>query len=119
MGLFKFIEERENKKSLKKIGKIVDQIEALSDKYKAMTDEELAAQTPVLKQRLAEGETLDDILPDAYALVREASERVLHMRHFRVQLMGGVALHQGRIAEMRTGEGKIHRFRRSVPMHCR
>ncbi len=106
MGLFKFIEERENKKALKKIGKIVDGIEALSDKYKAMSDEELAGQTPILKQRLASGETLDDLLPDAFAVVREASERVLHMRHFRVQLMGGVALHQGRIAEMRTGEGK-------------
>lgn len=106
MGLFKFLEERENKKSLKKIDKIVDKIEALSDKYKCMSDEELASQTPVLKKRLSDGETLDDILPDAYALVREASDRVLHMRHFRVQLMGGVALHQGRIAEMRTGEGK-------------
>ena len=106
MGLFKFIEERENKKALKKISKVVDKIEALSDKYKVMSDEELSGQTPILKQRLAEGETLDDILPDAYAVVREASERVLHMRHFRVQLMGGVALHQGRIAEMKTGEGK-------------
>ena len=106
MGLFKFIEERENKKALKKIDKIVDKIEALSDKYKQMSDSELVATTPILKQRLADGETLDDILPDAYALVREASERVLHMRHFRVQLMGGVALHQGRIAEMKTGEGK-------------
>lgn len=106
MGLFKYLIERDNKKALKKIDKIVQQIEALEDKYKSMTDDELRNTTSVLKGRLQNGETLDDILPDAYALVREASDRVLHMRHFRVQLIGGVALHQGRIAEMKTGEGK-------------
>ena len=106
MGLFKYLEERENKKALKKINKIVDKIEELSDKYSAMSNDELRNCTNVFKERLAQGETLDDILPDAFACVREASDRVLHMRHFKVQLMGGVALHQGRIAEMKTGEGK-------------
>ena len=106
MGLFKYLEERENKKALKKINKIVDKIEELSDKYKAMNNDELRNCTNIFKERLEKGETLDDILPDAFACVREASDRVLHMRHFRVQLMGGVALHQGRIAEMKTGEGK-------------
>ena len=71
-----------------------------------MTDEELKAQTPELKERLANGETLDDILPDAFAVCREASDRVLGMRHFPVQILGGIVLHQGRIAEMKTGEGK-------------
>lgn len=96
----------DNKRSIKKLQKIADKIDALEDKYSKMTDEELVSQTSVLKERLATGETLDDILPDAYAVVREASSRVLHMRHFNVQLLGGIVLHQGRIAEMRTGEGK-------------
>ena len=71
-----------------------------------MTDEELQAKTPEFKERLAKGETLDDILPEAFAALREASARVLNMRHFPVQIIGGIVLHQGRIAEMRTGEGK-------------
>lgn len=79
---------------------------ALEDKYKAMTEAELKDQTNVLKERLANGETTDDILPDAFAVCREASDRVLGMRHYPVQIIGGVVLHQGRIAEMRTGEGK-------------
>ena len=95
----------ENKFKLRKIDKIANKIEDLASKYSAMDDDTLVAQTQVLKDRLAKGETLDQILPDAYALVREASERVLGMRHFHVQLMGGIALHQGRIAEMGTGEG--------------
>ena len=89
-----------------KIEKIVKKIEDLADKYADMSDADLQAQTPILKDRLSAGETLDDILPDAFALVREASTRVLHQRHFHVQLIGGVVLHQGRIAEMKTGEGK-------------
>ena len=72
----------------------------------AMTDEELKDQTRKFKERLAEGETLDDLLPEAFATVREAAKRVLNMEHYRVQLIGGIILHQGRIAEMRTGEGK-------------
>ena len=95
-----------SKKEVKKLRKTVDKINALEEKYKGMDDKELAAQTPVLKDRLAKGESLDDILPDAFAVCREASSRVLGMRHFDVQLIGGIVLHQGRIAEMKTGEGK-------------
>ncbi len=95
-----------SERQLKKIYPIVDKIEELAPKYKNMTDAELRATTDALKQRLADGETLDDILCDAFALVREADDRVLGKRPFRVQLVGGVILHQGRIAEMRTGEGK-------------
>ncbi len=95
-----------SQRELKRIMPIVDQVEALEEQYKALGDEELQAKTPWLKSRLEAGETLDDILPDAFAAVREASWRVLGMRHFRVQLVGGVVLHQGRIAEMKTGEGK-------------
>lgn len=96
----------ENKSKLRKIKKIADKVELLAPKYAEMDDDALVSQTGVLKERLANGETLDQILPDAYAVVREASERVLGMRHFFVQIMGGIALHQGRIAEMGTGEGK-------------
>lgn len=96
----------ENDRNIKKLEKIAALIENKADYYKSLTDEELKATTPKLKQRLVDGEKLKDILPDAYALVREASERVLGMRHFHVQLLGGIALFQGRIAEMRTGEGK-------------
>ena len=95
-----------DKKDLKRFNKIVDEIDKIEDKYKAMSDEELQGMTPVLKERLKNGETLDDILVDAFATVREASARILGMRHFRVQLIGGIVLHQGRIAEMKTGEGK-------------
>lgn len=96
----------ENDRRVKKLRKIADKIEALSAKYHAMSDDELISQTDILKARLKDGETLDAILPEAYATVREAGERVLGMRHFYVQLLGGIALHQGRIAEMATGEGK-------------
>ncbi len=106
MGLFSYLFASDNKRSLMKIEKIIKKIEDLADKYADMSDADLQAQTPILKDRLSAGETLDDILPDAFALVREASTRVLHQRHFHVQLIGGVVLHQGRIAEMKTGEGK-------------
>ncbi len=96
----------DNKRNISKLEKMVAQIEELAPKYEAMDNDTLRAQTPILKERLANGETLDDILYDAYALVREASSRVLNMRHFHYQLMGGIVLHQGRIAEMMTGEGK-------------
>ena len=95
-----------SERQIKKIKPIVDKIEALSDRYKSMSDEELRGTTALLKERLAAGETLDDILPDAFAACREAADRVLGKRPFRVQLMGGIILHQGRIAEMKTGEGK-------------
>ena len=93
-------------RELKRIMPIVDKIESLEDEMKALTDEQLKGKTQEFKKRLAEGETLDDILPEAFAVMREASWRVLGMRHFRVQLIGGIVLHQGRIAEMKTGEGK-------------
>ncbi len=92
--------------AIRRIRSKVDAIEALAPKYKEMSDADLRGMTDVLKGRLAEGETLDDILPDAFAVVREAGERVLGTRHYRVQLIGGIILHQGRIAEMKTGEGK-------------
>ncbi len=106
MGLLEKIFGDLNTKELKKIEAIVDEIEALEPEMASKSDEELKAITPTLKERLAAGETLDDILPEAFAAVREASVRTLGMRHFRVQLIGGVVLHQGRIAEMKTGEGK-------------
>ena len=106
MGIFSSLFEIYSEKQIKKITATVDKIEALSDKYMNMSDEELAATTPRLKARLAGGESLDDILPDAFAAVREADARVLGKRPFRVQLMGGILLHPGRIAEMKTGEGK-------------
>ena len=93
-------------RELKLINPIVDKIEALRPSMQALSDEELRGKTKEFKKRLAEGETLDDLLPEAFATVREAGKRVLNMEHYRVQLVGGVILHQGRIAEMRTGEGK-------------
>ena len=106
MGLIKFLMNGDSRRSLKKLNKMADQVEALEPKYQAMDDETLKSQTQVFKDRLAAGETLDDILYDAFAALREAAKRVLGMRHFRVQIIGGICLHQGRIAEMRTGEGK-------------
>jgi preprotein translocase subunit SecA len=93
-------------RELKRIEPLVDKIEALRPTMQALSDEELRGKTEEYKKRLAEGETLDDLLPEAYATVREAAKRVLNMEHYRVQLIGGIILHQGRIAEMRTGEGK-------------
>ena len=93
-------------RELKRIEPLVDKIEALRPAMQALSDEELRGKTEEYKKRLTEGETLDDLLPEAYATVREAAKRVLNMEHYRVQLIGGIILHQGRIAEMRTGEGK-------------
>ena len=106
MGLFQKIFGTYSERELKSIYPIADQIEALADEYKALSDAELQANTPAFKERLANGETLDDILPEAFATVREAADRVLGLRPYRVQLIGGIVLHQGRIAEMKTGEGK-------------
>ena len=106
MGLISKIFGSYSDRQIKKITPIADTIESLADKYSAMTDEELRATTDILKGRLADGETLDDILPDAFAAIREAADRVLGKRPFYVQLLGGIILHQGRIAEMKTGEGK-------------
>ena len=106
MGLLTKVFGTYSERELKSIYPIVDKIEALEEEYKALSDAELQAKTPEFKQRLADGETLDDILPEAFATVREASDRVLGLRPYRVQLVGGIVLHQGRIAEMKTGEGK-------------
>ncbi|MBE5743206.1 MAG: preprotein translocase subunit SecA [Clostridiales bacterium] len=106
MGLIKYILTHDTRVGLKNIGKIADKVMALSPIYEAMTEETLKAQTAILKERLSKGETLDDILPHAFATVREASYRVLNMRHYRVQIMGGVCVHEGRVAELKTGEGK-------------
>ena len=106
MGLIKYLMSGDGRKSLKKLNKMADKVEALESKYQEMDDETLKAQTGVFKDRLKNGETTDDILYDAFAALREAAKRVLGMRHFRVQIIGGICLHQGRIAEMRTGEGK-------------
>ena len=106
MGIFDKIFGTHSERELKRIYPIVDKVEALRDTMMALSDDELKAKTKEFKNRLANGETLDDILPEAYATVREAARRVLGMEHYRVQIIGGIVLHQGRIAEMRTGEGK-------------
>lgn len=95
-----------SKKEVKRVKKVADKVLALESKYEAMDDKELTAQTALFKERLANGETLDDILPEAFAVCREGAWRVLGMKHFPVQIIGGIVLHQGRIAEMKTGEGK-------------
>ena len=106
MNVFKKIFGTSSQREVKAILPLVNKIEGLEEEYKALTDAQLQATTPEFKQRLADGETLDDILPEAFAACREAAWRVLGMRPYRVQLIGGIILHQGRIAEMRTGEGK-------------
>ncbi len=106
MGLITKLFGTYSDRELKNIYPIVDKIEAMADEYRALTDDELRAKTPEFKARLANGETLDDILPEAFATVREAAGRVLGLYPYRVQLIGGIVLHQGRIAEMKTGEGK-------------
>ncbi|MBR6698018.1 MAG: preprotein translocase subunit SecA [Lachnospiraceae bacterium] len=106
MGLIEKMFGTHSERSLKQIYPIVDKIEALRSSMQELSDEQLRAKTPEFKERLSKGETLDDILPEAFAVVREAAKRALNMEHYRVQLIGGIILHQGRIAEMRTGEGK-------------
>ena len=106
MGIIQKIFGTYSQRELKKIYPIVDKIEALEEPYRQLSDAELQAKTPEFKERLQNGETLDDILPEAFATVREAADRVLGLRPYRVQLVGGIVLHQGRIAEMKTGEGK-------------
>ena len=106
MGFLDNLFNMADRKELKAFGKIADKIDAMEPKFEAMTNKELKSMTNTFKERLAKGETLDDILPEAFATVREASKRVLGLRHYKVQLIGGMVLHQGRIAEMKTGEGK-------------
>ena len=95
-----------NDRDLKQIGPLVQQINGLEPEMARLSDAQLAELTPKFRQRIAAGETLDELIPDAFAAAREVSKRILNMRHFDVQLIGGVVLHQGRIAEMKTGEGK-------------
>ena len=106
MGLISKVFGTHSEKEIKKITSIVDHIESLSDRFEAMSEDELKNMTIQFKERLQKGETLDDILPEAFATVREAAKRILEEKHYRVQLIGGIILHQGRIAEMKTGEGK-------------
>ena len=106
MGFFTKLFGTHSQRELKLIEPLVDQIEALEPEYEKLSDEELRAKTTEFKNRLAQGETLDDLLVEAFATVREAAKRTIHQRHYRVQLIGGVILHQGRITEMKTGEGK-------------
>lgn len=106
MGLFSKIFKSFSQKEIKKIRPLVDGVLALEEEYGKLTNEQLAQKTNEFKERLNKGETLDDILVEAFATVREASWRVLGMKHYPVQIVGGIILHQGRISEMRTGEGK-------------
>ena len=106
MGLFKKLFGDYSSKEIKRIGGLKDKVLSLEGEYGALSDEQLQAKTPEFKERLANGETLDDILPEAFAACREAAWRVLGMKHYPVQILGGIILHQGRIAEMKTGEGK-------------
>ena len=106
MGLFSKVFGTRSQREVKSLTATVDKIESLEEEYRALSDHDLRAKTDEFKSRLASGETLDDILPEAFAVCREAADRVLGMRPYRVQLIGGIILHQGRIAEMKTGEGK-------------
>ena len=106
MGLFDKIFGTRSQRELKKIQPTVDRILALEPEYKALSEEALKGKTAEFRERLAQGETLDELLPEAFATVREAADRVLGLRPYPVQLIGGIVLHQGRIAEMKTGEGK-------------
>ncbi len=106
MSLFEKVLRAGEGRALKRLNAIADAIDSMEDEYESMTDAELRALTDEYKARLKDGETTDDLLPEAFATVREAAKRVRGMRHYHVQLMGGAALHQGNIAEMKTGEGK-------------
>ena len=106
MSIMDLLFSSHSKREIRKISPIADKVMALEEAYSKLTDAELKAKTPEFKERLSKGETLDDILPEAFATMREAAWRVLGMKHFRVQIMGGIVLHQGRITEMKTGEGK-------------
>ena len=104
--VFKKVFGSRNDRMIRKMQKVVDQINALEPELQALSDEALKGKTAAFRTRLEEGTSLDDLLPEAFATVREASQRVFEMRHYDVQLIGGMVLHQGKIAEMRTGEGK-------------
>ena len=106
MGLFTKMFGTRSEREIKKIAPLVDKILSMEEEYKALSEEDLKAKTAQFKERLAKGETLDDLLPEAFAAIREAAWRVLGMKPYPVQLIGGIVLHQGRIADMKTGEGK-------------
>ena len=106
MNILKALFGNYSEKEIKRIMPLQAKVLSLEEEYKALSDEELKAKTGESRERLSTGETLDDILPEAFAACREAADRVLGMRHFPVQILGGIVLHQGRIAEMKTGEGK-------------
>jgi len=106
LGIAKKIFGTENDRKLKKLRPLVDKINGLEPQFEGMTDDALKAQTDLYKQRFKDGESLDDLLPEAFATVREAAKRTLGQRHYDVQLIGGITLHRGEVAEMRTGEGK-------------
>ena len=106
MGLLRKMFGSYSERELKRIMPTVDKVLSFEEEYKALSDEQLTSKTAEFKERLKKGETLDDILPEAFATCREAATRVLGMRHFPVQIIGGIVLHQGRISEMKTGEGK-------------
>ena len=106
MGIFSKIFGTYSEKEVKRVMPIIEKINSLEPEIEKLSDKELRNKTDYFKSELANGKTLDDILPEAFAVVREASKRVLGMRHFDVQLIGGIVLHQGRISEMKTGEGK-------------
>lgn len=106
MGLLNAVFGTYSEREVKRLKPTIQKINDLDEELQKLSDEELKAKTPAFKERLANGETLDDILPEAFAVVREASKRVLGMKHYDEQLMGGMILHQGRISEMKTGEGK-------------
>jgi len=105
-NLFRKVFGSKNSRELKRMGKLVSQINAFEESVKSLSDEQLKAKTAEFRQRLSDGASLDSLLPEAFAVCREAGSRVMGMRHFDVQLIGGITLHEGRIAEMRTGEGK-------------
>ena len=106
MGIFEKVFGTHSEKEIKRIQPLVDKVLALDESMQALSDDELRAKTDEFKKRLSDGETLDDLLVEAFAVVREAAVRTLGMKHYPVQIMGGILLHQGRIPEMRTGEGK-------------
>ena len=116
MNIFEKVFGTYSDKELKRIRPIVAKINGYEKDMEKLTDEELKAKTPYFKELLSQGKTLDDILPEAFAVVREASKRVLGMRHFDVQLIGGIVLHQGRIAEMKTGEGMPSKARAFISL---
>ena len=116
--MFKKLFKSSNERYIRKLNKIVDAINALESDFEKLSDDDLRAKTAEFKNRIVAGETLDDLLPEAFAVVREGAKRTLGQRHFDVQLMGGIVLHRGQIAEMKTGEGKTLEFPCTTNFRC-